>query len=405
MVKLKPTKVTLPMLYKTYHEYLNVSDDDRIDVGLAVALTRKKKGTTRVWLLIIGPSGDWKSVQLTALSDKGIDHNTFFIRKLTKSTLVSGNPKVKDLAPQLDGKLVLIPEMASILKLDPKEKAAIWAQLRDLFDGIAGGQYGSGKKVDYTGLHITLMMGSTPVIDSQILIHQDLGQRELCFRTNPLDSMKKKTMKKVWENEEKEESMGKVLQEITYGFLKNTEYKTDFKITPEIRTKIENLALFLTYMRAPAEIDSFTGELLSDVTPEEPTRILKQLKILFLALKSLDKDYSDDRAIRVIKKVVMSSSHQKRLKIFEHLMENEVDLSTKKLSNLLRLGYKTILREVNVLWNLDMITKKEVQVKDTGSRNRIVNHWHFNSKSNILQNIKKVILDDKEDNKRGNQNG
>ena len=225
----------LKKVHNVYDKWLNISDIQRVDIGLAVALTRKRKGTTRVWLIFIGPSGDWKSVQISALSDKGLDNNTVYIRRLTKNTLVSGNKKVKDLAPDLDGKLTLIPEMASILKLDPKEKAAIWAQLRDLFDGIAGAVFGSGKRVDYTGLNITLIMGSTPAIDSQILIHQDLGQRELCWRTNPLDSMKQKTMEKVWDNETKEEDMKIELQKVTYEFLNKTKYKDATEISKEIK--------------------------------------------------------------------------------------------------------------------------------------------------------------------------
>lgn len=392
-------------VHKTYNKWLNISDMQRVDVGLAVALTRKRKGTTRVWIIIIGPSGDWKSVQISALSDKGLGTDTFFIRKITKNTLISGNKKVQDLAPQLDEKLVLIPEMATILKLDPKEKAAIWAQLRDLFDGIAGGIYGSGKKVDYTGLHVTFIMGSTPAIDSQILIHQDLGQRELVWRTNPKDSMKKETMTKVWDNEPDEEKMSEELRKVTYNFLKKTDYRTDIEITPKVRSTLEDYALFLTYMRATAEIDSYTCELLSDVVPEEPTRILKQLKILFIALKSLDKNYSDKDALEAIRKVVLSSGQQKRICVFKALTDYESDLSTKKLSNILKLGYKTILREVQILWNMGLISKEEVNVQDSNGKPRVVDRWHLNQESPILERVKKVSLDDIELKEGGNQIG
>ncbi len=385
--------VKLKEVHKKYQQWLNVSDIHRIDCGLAIALTSKRTGRTRVWLIIIGPSGDWKSIQISALSDFGLGKNTIFLRKLTKNTLVSGNPKVKDLAPDLDEKLVLIPEMASILKLDPKEKAQIWAQLRDLFDGIAGGVFGTGKKVDYKNLHVTLIMGSTPAIDSQILIHQDLGQRELIWRTNPSDSIRKKkdTMEKVWQNEEHEETMEKELQKITYSFLRDITYNPNINLSKETRTALENFSLFLSYMRAPAEVDAYTGQLLSDVCPEEPTRILKQLKILTNSLLSLDEDYSEKQALQVIQKVVFSSSNPKRIRIFKELMLQEEDLTIQKLVNIMRLGYKTIQKEIFILWNLKLVSKKEQTVTNAMNKSKTVNTWYLNLDNHYIKEIKDLI--------------
>lgn len=389
---------TLKEVHNTYKKWLHISDIQRIDIGLAVFLTSKNYAKTRVWLIIIGASGDWKSVQINSMSDKGFGNQTYFLRKMSSKTLVSGNNKVEDLAPKLKNKVVLIPEMANILKLDPKEKAQLWGQLRDLYDGIAGGSFGTGKSVDYEDINTTFIMGSTPAIDQQILIHQDLGTRELIYRTNPEDANKKKTMQKVWKNEKNENVMKQELNKVTIDFLKNTDYNHNIKISKNVRETIETLAIFLSYMRATAEIDTYTGELLSKVYPEEPTRCLKQLKILFTALKSLDKDYSDKQALDCIKKVVMSSSNQRRLDVFKTLLKSEADLSTRGIADKLKYGYKTAWKEVQVLWNLGFLKKKSFAKTDKNNRTRHIDHWHFCQKNKLLKKLKKIITDDKQKN-------
>ena len=385
-------RVTLKEVYNVYKKWLNVSDTRRIDIGLAVALTREVIGT-KLWLIFIGNSGDWKSEQLNALDDseeingKIRYNNIRKIEKLTSKTLINGSPNVPDLAPELKDKIVLIPEMAQLLKLHPNEKGEVWAQLRNLYDGTAQGDSGMGARKRYSNLNVTLMAGSTPAIDSQILIHQDLGSRELIWRTSIKDVYEdNKSMDDAWSNEEKEENMREELKEITIKFLNTNKYDLRVKIDDEIKEKLKIYCHYLSFMRSPAEIDSYTGELLNDAHPEKPTRLIKQIKRLFIALKSLDSGYSDEKALSVISYVIQSSSFQNRVKVLNFLFHQDNEIGSNKVSKDLKIGNKTIQRELNILWNLNIVNRREEEYENFGKLMER-HYWSINKEHSILKMV------------------
>lgn len=380
----KKENPTLSDVHQIYQKWLYVQNLRRIDVVLATRLIAKTFGT-RVWLIIVGASGDWKTEQIMALSKC---EDTKIIRNYTSKTLVTGNPKVPDLAPELKDKTILIPDMSQILKLHPNEKAEVWAQLRDLYDGYAGKQSGLGKDIDYKDLNITLIAAATPAIDKQILIHQDLGTRELIWRTTKAD--KTKIMEMVLKNEKAEEVMRLEIKNITNKFLETHSYNTDIEIPEEILTELKFQALLLTFLRAPADIDHFTGELLGDVYPEQPSRILKQFKKLFIALKSLDENYSDIDALECIRYLVKSSAVKIRTDILYYLIDkNDEHISTNKVAEHLKIGYKTAFKELNTLWNLGMINRRTTE-EMRGNYQYKFCLWWTNTKNQIVKELYRI---------------
>src|SRR3990167_11253993 len=342
---------SLAMLHQAYKNELYIEDTDRIDVVLAVALSAKLDGIP-LWLIVVGPSGDMKPVQINALEglpNKEILHN------LTSKTLVNGHAdkkKYPDLAPQLDKKIVLIPDMAQILQLPPSEKGELWGQLRELYDGYAGKNSGMGSTAKYSGLKTTLIAGSTPVIDSQILIHQGLGTRELIYRTNGSKN-KEKVMQKCSDNEQNEREIADRIRFATTMFLKRNIINTGAK--QEILDQIMVMAKYTAYMRTTAEFDQYTNELRNTAYPEEPTRIAKQLKRLYICLKNLDKNYPDETALRILWHVSKSCAFPFRIRLFEFLSQNNGEFSTSQLIELLQMGKSTVKRECCVLENLSLI--------------------------------------------------
>ena len=362
--------ITLEQLHKVYKKELYIEDTDRIDVVLAVALSSKLEGIP-LWLILVGPSGDMKSVQLNALEglpNKEIVHN------LTAKTLVNGHAdktKYPDLAPALNGKIVLIPDMAQILKLPPNEKGELWGQLRDLYDGYAGKNSGMGSTAKYKGLKVTLIAGSTPAIDGQILVHQDLGTRELIYRTSG-NKNKEKVMQKCFDNEESEKDISNRLKSATTQFLLRDI--TDKTVSQGILNHIMTMARYTSCMRTTAEFDNYTNELRNYAYPEEPTRIAKQLKRLYICLKNLDKDYSDETAIRILWHVAKSCAFPLRIKVFEYLSQNKGEFSTSQLSELLRIGKSTTKRECAVLENMGLIKCRR---QETSHPNLFYEYWSY----------------------------
>lgn len=359
-------------LHMIYKQLLHIEDTKRIDVVLAVALSRKMEGIP-LWLILVGASGDMKSVQLNAIED---EETVMVMHNLTSKTIVNGYKdklKYPDLAPEMDKKLVIIPDMAQILKLPPNEKAELWGQLRDLYDGLAGKMSGQGSRSKYKNLHITLLAGSTPAIDGQILVHQDLGTRELIYRTEG-NKNKKDVMWKCFQNESEERNIKEELKDVTTSFIRNTEIiRTD--IPNYVLEEIMEISTYITYMRASAELDSFTNTLRNDVYPEEPTRISKQLKRMFICLKSLSKNYSDKRALEILWHIGKSSAFPLRIKIFDYLLKNNVELSTSQIAEKLHIGKSTAQRELSVMWNMNLINCRK---QETNYPDKFYDYWKIN---------------------------
>lgn len=369
---IKENQVTLKQVHDTYKKWFYIEDTKRIDFVLAVALSKKLEGIP-LWAIIVGASGDMKSVQLNSFSDEDV----YVLHNLTSKTLVNGHKnkiEFPDLAPKLNNKLVIIPDMAQILKLAPIEKGELWGQLRDLYDGLAGKESGQGASSKYSGLKITLLAGSTPAIDGQILVHQDLGTRELIYRTSGSKN-KQKVMEKCFENESQEKLISETLKNITSKFINDTEIKK-LDVAPDVLDEIKNIALYITYMRATAEFDNYSNELRNIVYPEEPTRIAKQLKRLYICLKNLSNDYLDEEALKILWHTGRSSAFPVRIDLFDFLLRNkEKEYSTSQLSEILKIGKSTAKRECLVMENIGLVYCRRVE---TSFIDKFYEYWKIN---------------------------
>lgn len=381
--KLKDVKyykgTDLETIHNMYRTYFHIEDTKRIDIVLAVALSSKMDGIP-IWLILVGASGDMKSVQLNSLMT---NTSVYVMHNLTSKTLVNGyKDKIKhpDLAPELNNKLILIPDMAQILKLPPIEKAELWGQLRDLYDGFAGKDSGQGSRAKYKDLKVTLLAGSTPAIDGQILVHQDLGTRELIYRTEG-NVQKHRLMDKCFENEDKEKMISDELKRKTNVFLKE-RYINRGIVKKDTLEELKKMAIYISLMRATAEIDSYSNELRNYVYPEEPTRIAKQLKRLFICLMSLSDDYPEERAIEILWHIAKSSAFPIRIQMFEYLLKQGEEKTTSKIADDLKIGKKTAQRELQIFWNMGLV---KVRREPTNYPGKTYDYWKIERKNSFVQ--------------------
>jgi len=373
--------ITLEGLHNVYKNLLYLEDTKRIDVVLAVCLSNNLEGIP-IWLFLVGASGDMKSVQLNAIEG----FQTHYLHKITSKTLVNGNPnkeKYPDLAPKLNGKILVIRDMASLLKLPAMEKGEVWGQLRDLYDGFAGTTSGLGVDAKYSGIKVSLLAGSTPAIDGQILVHQDLGTRELIFRTKG-NKNKEKVMEKCIENEEFEEDITNKLKEITLAFLNKTKIKREF-IEKEILDEIKKIAIYITYMRATADVDSYSNTLRTSVVIEEPTRIIKQLKRIYVCLMSLAEDYPKNRALEILWHIAKSSAFQTRVDLLDFLVQENQELSTSKIAEYIKMGKGTVQRDLQILWNMGLVNCRK---QETSFPDRFYDFWLVNKDHTFIKGYK-----------------
>jgi len=208
---------TLENVYEVTEKYLHINDRKRIDIILATVLSNQLKGTP-IWLYIVGASGDWKSAFLRSL--EGIPH-VKRLDQITKNTLASGMKDVGDLGAELQGRstILLFPDLASITSMNTDEKNAIWGQFRNLYDGFIDKQTGSGVHRKYDNCEVTLIAGTTPAIRNEILIHAQLGTRELMYDTAAKQIDNDFKMDMALQNEDYEELMKAEIHKAVADFL------------------------------------------------------------------------------------------------------------------------------------------------------------------------------------------
>ena len=352
--------LTLEDVYKVVDKYLFVSDYNRIDLILATALSNQIPGTP-IWMFIVGNSGDWKSAFTQSLE---ILPNCLKVDQITKNTLATGQKDAWDLGKELQNKssILLFPDLASLTSMNTDDKNAIWGQFRNLYDGFILKSTGGGVKKAYENCHVTMVACTTQAIRDEILIHAQLGTRELMYDTNPdmVDNTLK--MDKAWDNEEFEKQMKAEIQKTVFDFLNGKEIK-DIEIDQETKEFLKQEAQKLSVLRASGMTDRRYKELINPIYPEIPTRLIKQFKRIYISLKSLTNNYPDEKCKKIISHIVNSSGDIVRRIVLESLYLSRENLdfawcNIRDIQNNTRLGRNTIKRQCEMLWNLGVIDKE-----------------------------------------------
>jgi hypothetical protein len=347
---------SLKDVYNVLGKWLYIQDTKRIDVLLATVISNQIQGTP-LWIFFVGSSGDTKSELINSLS---VLPHVIKIDQITPNTLASGRKDAHDLGGELQNSshILIFPDLATLTALNKDAKREIWSQWRNLYDGFINKRTGSGVNKAYENCHVTVIAGATPSIREEYHIHQQLGTRELLYDTEAEPEHNNDKMKKAWENETHEQQMREEIQSAIYGFLVNHKFK-EINVSKDIEEFIYKEATRLSILRATATTDWRFNELTSHVYPEVPTRLVKQFKRLYQALKNLDENYPDERAKQIITHIVDSSGSKIRQQIVS-VLKNHTDkeYTIPELQSILKIGRTTLKTELEILWNLGSVTKE-----------------------------------------------
>ena len=361
----------LAKVREVFHKWFKYEDESLLDLCLAVAIHSRylrTKWTTPLWLMIVSASGQRKSRTVEAFIDA---QKTYMMNYITPNTFISGWKKQSknDLCNRLldeDIRLILTGDMSQFIKMPYDTKSAIWSQFREGYYGRFQKKTGSGVDVCYEGVLFNWLACSTYVIDEDLIMNGQLGSRELCIRIpdeNDEPEEREKLMLKVWENgdvsKQREEELKEAINSYFRWWHQNQSELAKVTISNEIRDRIFKLAYFITQLRATAESDPRSGDLLNFVYAEAPTRILEQLRMLFICLKQIDFNYSDEDAMARLFEITKSSIHPVRLKILKTLYERPEGLSTTRLSHKIELQYAVTKRELNICLQLNIVDRSQ----------------------------------------------
>jgi predicted transcriptional regulator len=383
---------------EVYKKWIYMKDTHAIDLAMATTITRKSEQVP-LWIIMIAPSGAGKSELIKPFEDMKQPSTTEVMSKITPNTFLSGVSNTKenyiDFAQTLENnpKLFLTYDFAQFVKMDSKDKAQVWAQMRDIYDGFIERKAGLGVSKKVTNLRINWLICSTPVIDSELLVHQELGTRELIYRFDKDDLNKQDLMQRVWDNSMRQKEMRKELAFFVRSFIdkKESEGLKDIKISEETKNHIMLMAKTVSVLRAATESDNYTGELTNFVYEEMPTRILLQLKGVYIGLRNLDDKYSNEMALKVMQRLVLSSIHPIRLRIIIELLAAGT-ISTTDLQKRINIGYKTIKTQLDTATQLGLVTytQEEENVDYEGvTRTTKKKNW-MATEHEVVQYLKKV---------------
>jgi hypothetical protein len=299
-------KCNLDIFKSNLNKWLHLEDSEVIDVILA-SIIGESIGGDPLWIFLIAPPGGCKTELLRCFSG---DYS-YHLSDMTSKTLISGlmisegegRRKIKDLLPQLDGKVLIFKDFTTILEKSKDERREIISQFREAYDGSFSKKVGTvDNKISYES-RFGLIAGVTPVIDRHWKLMQQLGERFLKVRLSEnVDAVTKKAE----ENEGKEMEMRKELLKNAEEFMAKISENQNPLFDKKFTKDIQDMAKFVAIARTPISFNGSSSEYYSEQIPipEMPTRLVKQLKKLAKCLAVVrGKLNVDEEEIETLKRV------------------------------------------------------------------------------------------------------
>lgn len=355
-------------VYDAYREHYHLTDFRKVDLLLSTLLS-VDSADKNIWLIYVGASGVGKSLMTNPIKYveyPATENLAHLVSDLTTNTIVSGQGgQETDLAPKLDGKIMYVPDFSTVVGKRSEDQREIFSQLRNLYDGIAKKDTGShGENPDYQ-VDVSFIGNVTPAIYKKNLIHQDMGTRFLYYQIN--DFQEREVMDKILEGSDKgEEEKSKEIAEVIEKFIYEADEREIETISDEVKQELKTIAKWTAKMRASGEFDRYNNELKGTITPEKPTRILKQFRKIYVNLKKLRKNYPDDRALSIIQKIGASNIDPDKRQIYIEIDTTE-GLELTDLVDRMGIGRKAIKRRLLEMENVGIV-KTEINYKADSDR-------------------------------------
>jgi len=301
------------------NRWLYLEDDIYIDVVLATVIAHSFGGDP-LWLMLIGASGSGKTELLRALSGDRVYH----LSNLTPQTLVSGLKLQRgdpSLLPEIDGKVLVVKDLTTLLSENAKDRSKIFGQLRDLYDGFTSKAFGSGVGKRSYGCHVGLVAAVTPAIERYQAMDQALGERFLNYRLAPVDVDRR--VARAMENEGRQPEMRHELERTVLEFLLHEWPVSSDSVTIPKAYIARILALAVATAQLRTQVQKTRAGAVAFVPePEVGTRLAVQLTKLGRALTIVrGASTLGESEYEVLQKVAQDSIPSVRLRLVSALAD------------------------------------------------------------------------------------
>jgi hypothetical protein len=225
-------------------------------------------------MMLIASSGGAKSELLSSFTHRQIVEH---ISTLTPTALISGvksSEEETSLLARLDGKIMIIKDLTTLLTQNKIQRDEIFGILRDAYDQHVTKTFGNGlTKIIQSKFGI--MAGCTPVVDRYMEELSALGERFMRCRISYSDE--ELAVDKAISNAGKETEMREELTRASNGYLAQKIVKNYPIDITEHREQILSLGMFLAIMRSTVYRDKYSYHITSTPIGELGTRFVKQL--------------------------------------------------------------------------------------------------------------------------------
>ena len=338
----------------TCKRWLYVEEDYNITAPISAAVANFCPGDPGVYGLV-GPSGSIKTEIIRAL---GNTENEFVypVSSITEKTLVSGLEESNDLIPRLNGRLLTIKDLTTILSKNKESSSQIFADFREMTDGYVKKEYGNGVIKEYHNITSSILFASTNAIEGYQSMYSNLGQRIMFFRPHNNSTQ---AMKRARANSGKEAEMRAEIHQTIMEFLEEMVKMSKENNLPKVddgfQFALDDFYEFLALARTTIEKD-YRGEMSEIPEPEFPTRIAKTVNRLcqiHAMMHRRDEIFLEDLAFGA--RIIMDNIPTQRWLILTNM---SVDWKpTGAIADLTKLPSSTALRTLDDLTALGLIER------------------------------------------------
>ena len=343
--------MTFDELVTVFRRWLLMPDDSLLRLVAACCVAHHLAGDP-LWLLILAPSGSGKTEMLRPFSGLAFCRD---VSKLTPRTLWSGHQAVDPLINQLDGKVIIVKEMGTLLSLNRNAIGEVLGQLREVYDGYLTADYGNGRKVVWNG-RVGLVAAGVPMIERSLSLDSQLGERFIYYRPPEVERLE--TARRSLNHAGREEAMRKELSEaVTIWWNANPPVRGTRTPRADLLERLARLASWVTAVRsAPTRDHEHQIELATP--PESPGRMPKALLALSGALAHVrggGRLTRDDYAL--VRRVALDSAPAGKIGIIRALVDAHRPLTVAAIQEEIRVAHSTADRWCEDLWFMKVLDR------------------------------------------------
>jgi GTPase SAR1 family protein len=347
---------TFKDLVDVHRKYLHL-DDNQIKIMkilYATILANIRIDDIPIWILLIGNPGSGKTTMVNSFS---ASQAVYTISTLTPASILSAyKDGGESILEKCKNKVLVIKDFSTITELNADMRNYLFSMLRDAYDGEIRRATGKGS-MEFKG-KFGIIGCATFSIEAFKKMEGLLGERFIhikMFRNNTDEVLK---MARMTINDKNKMNME--LQSAGSAYVKTILESpitySDIKLDDVEHKAITELSKIIIKVRTNVYRDPYSKEITFPAEViEEPQRIYKQLSILYMSLKAIDKiDKTNDDNMSILIKIMLDALPIIRTKVLSAILKsgtNDIDV----IANEAKLSRSYVSRIIEEMVFLDII--------------------------------------------------